>query len=129
MYMGHIEEFLQKERWFIYEVMTDTELMTHYLEIMRIGQEPLYPHQSRLMMNIINRIEEYITDDMKNDLSSLSDKDLIKKYNLKPQTVSTKYVSIKVDNIKDSLLQRVDVNKVREQCQQEYDLYLERGWL
>ena len=129
MYLGYIQEFLDKESNRDYSKMDTTELITNYLEIMRYAMSPFYTWQSRQMKSIIENIEEYITDDILNDLINLTDKDLIKKYDLRPETVSSKYVSINVNDIKDSAYNRIDINHAKEAVLKQYDEYVKRGWL
>lgn len=129
MYVSAISKFLYKKRLLIYDVMCDSEIMTHYLEVLRYASDPLYPVEARDMIETINHIEQYVTKKMKQDLNNLSDKDLIIEYNLKPQTVSTRYVSIDIENIKDSAINRIDVDHAKNMVQQQYDTYDKRGWL
>ena len=129
MYVSDICKFLHKKRLLIYDIMNSSEIMTHYLEVLRYASDPLYPVEARDMMETIKHIEQYVTEKMKQDLNDLSDKDLIMEYNLKPQTVSTRYVSVDVENIKPTALNRIDVNHTKEMVQQQYDTFAKRGWL
>lgn len=129
MYVSDICKFLHKKRLLIYDIMNSSEIMTHYLEVLRYASDPLYPVEARDMMETIKHIEQYVTEKMKQDLNDLSDKDLIMEYNLKPQTVSTRYVSVDVENIKPTALNRIDVNHAKEMVQQQYDTFAKRGWL
>lgn len=129
MYVSPMSKFLYKKRLLIYDVMCNSEIMTHYLEVLRYASDPLYPFEARDMMETIKHIEQYVTERMKQDLNDLSDKDLIMKYNLKPQTVSTRYVSVDVENIKATAVNRIDVSHAKEMVQQQYDTFAKRGWL
>ena len=129
MYVSNTCKFLHKKRLLIYDIMSEGEILTHYLEILRYSSKPLYAFEAKDMVETIKYIEKYVTDEMISDLNNLSDKDLIIKYNLKPQTVSTKYISIDVENIKPTAINRVDVNHAKEMVQKEYDTFVKRGWI
>ena len=129
MYVIPISKFLYKKRLLIYDIMCSSEIMTHYLEVLRYASDPLYPFEARDMIKTIEHIEKYVTEEMMKDLNDLSDKDLIMKYNLKPQTVSTKYVSVDVEDIKLTAVNRVDVSHAKEMVQKQYDTFVKRGWI
>ena len=129
MYVSNTCKFLYKKRLLIYDIMSEGEILTHYLEILRYSSKPLYAFEAKDMVETIKYIEKYVTDEMISDLNNLSDKDLIIKYNLKPQTVSTKYISIDVENIKPTAVNRIDVSHAKEMVQKEYDTFVKRGWI
>lgn len=129
MYVSPINKFLYKKRLLIYDVMCSSEIMTHYLEVLRYASNPLYSFEARDMIKTIEHIEKYVTEEMMKDLNDLSDKDLIMKYNLKPQTVSTRYVSVDVENIKPTAVNRIDISHAKEMVQKQYDTFVKRGWL
>lgn len=129
MYVSNICKFLHKKRLLIYDIMCNSEIMTHYLEVLRYASDPLYPFEARDMIKTIEHIEKYVTEEMMKDLNELSDKDLIMEYNLKPQTVSTKYVSVDVEDIKLTAVNRVDVSHAKEMVQKQYDTFVKRGWI
>ena len=129
MYVSNTCKFLYKKRLLIYDIMSEGEILTHYLEILRYSSKPLYAFEAKDMVETIKYIEKYVTDEMISDLNNLSDKDLIIKYNLKPQTVSTKYISIDVENIKPTAVNRVDVSHAKEMVQKQYDTFVKRGWI
>jgi hypothetical protein len=129
VYVSDIDKFLHKKRLLIYEVMSPGEIMGHYLEVLRYSSDPLYPFEAKSMIETVKHIEKYVTKKMMNDLNDLSDKDLIEKYGLKPQTVSSRYVSVDVENIKASAFNRVEVAHAKEMIQQQYDCFVERGWI
>ena len=109
--------------------MSESEILTHYLEILRYSSEPLYAFEAKDMIKTIEHIEKYVTEEMMKDLNDLSDKDLIMEYNLKPQTVSTRYVSVDVENIKPTAVNRIDVKHAKEMVQKQYDTFIKRGWI
>lgn len=129
MYVSPINKFLYKKRLLIYDVMCSSEIMTHYLEVLRYASEPLYTFEAKDMIKTIEHIEKYVTEEMMKDLNDLSDKDLIMKYNLKPQTVSTRYVSVDIENIKPIAVNRIDISHAKEMVQKQYDTFVKRGWL
>lgn len=129
MYVSDICKFLHKKRLLIYDVMCNSEIMTHYLEVLRYASDPLYPFEARDMIKTIEHIEKYVTKEMMKDLDDLSDKDLIMEYNLKPQTVSTRYVSVDVENIKPTAVNRIDISHAKEMVQKQYDTFVKRGWI
>lgn len=129
MYVSDICKFLHKKRLLIYDVMCNSEIMTHYLEVLRYASDPLYPFEARDMIKTIEHIEKYVTKEMMKDLDDLSDRDLILEYNLKPQTVSTRYVSVDVENIKPTAVNRIDVKHAKEMIQKQYDTFVKRGWI
>ena len=117
MYMGHIQNFIDKERNMEYNDLlgkyeskkeneyifkNDKELIEKYIEILWYATNPLYSFQFEPMANIMKKIEEKISSKIINDLELLSDKDLIKKYNISPHKISIKYLNINIENIKDS---------------------------
>lgn len=129
MYVSRICKFLHKKRLLIYDIMSESEILTHYLEILRYASDPLYPFEAKDMIKTIEHIEKYVTEEMMKDLNELSDKDLIIEYNLKPQTVSTRYVSVDVENIKPTAMNRIDVKHAKEMVQKQYDTFIKRGWI
>lgn len=129
MYVSPIGKFLYRKRLLIYDIMCSSEIMTHYLEVLRYASDPLYPLEAKDMIKTIEHIEKYVTEKMMNDLNSLSDKDLIMEYNLKPQTVSTRYVGVDVESIKPTAMNRIDIDHAKEMVQQQYDAFIKRGWI
>ena len=129
MYVSNICKFLHKKRLLIYDIMSEAEILTHYLEILRYSSEPLYTFEAKDMVKTIKHIEKYVTDEMIGDLNDLSDKDLIIKYNLKPKDVSTKYISVDVEDIKPTAVNRIDINHAKEMIQKQYDTFVKRGWI
>ena len=129
MYVSNICKFLHKKRLLIYDIMSEAEILTHYLEILRYSSEPLYTFEAKDMVKTIKHIEKYVTDEMISDLNDLSDKDLIIKYNLKPKDVSTKYISVDVEDIKPTAVNRIDINHAKEMIQKQYDTFVKRGWI
>lgn len=122
-------KFLYRKRLLIYNTMCSSEIMTHYLEVLRYASDPLYPLEAKDMIKTIEHIEKYVTEKMMKDLNSLSDKDLIVEYNLKPQTVSTRYVGVDVESIKPTAMNRIDIDHAKEMVQQQYDAFIKRGWI
>lgn len=129
MYVSPIGKFLYRKRLLIYDIMCSSEIITHYLEVLRYASDPLYPLEAKDMIKTIEHIEKYVTEKMMNDLNSLSDKDLIMEYNLKPQTVSTRYVDVDVESIKPTAMNRIDIDHAKEMVQQQYDAFIKRGWI
>lgn len=129
MYVSNICKFLHKKRLLIYDIMSESEILTQYLEILKYSSEPLYTFEAKDMVETIKHIEKYVTDEMISDLNELSDKDLIIKYNLKPEDVSIKYLSIEIEDIKPTAVNRIDVSHAKEMIQRQYDTFVERGWL
>lgn len=129
MYVSPIGKFLYRKRLLIYDIMCSSEIITHYLEVLRYASDPLYPFEAKDMIKTIEHIEKYVTKEMMKDLNSLSDKDLIMEYNLKPQTVSTRYVGVDVESIKPTAMNRIDIDHAKEMVQQQYDAFIRRGWI
>lgn len=129
MCVSPISKFLYRKRLLIYNIMCSSEIMTHYLEVLRYASDPLYPLEAKDMIKTIEHIEKYVTEEMMKDLNSLSDKDLIMEYNLKPQTVSTRYVGVDVESIKPTAMNRIDIDHAKEMVQQQYDAFIKRGWI
>lgn len=129
MYVSNICKFLHKKRLLIYDIMSEGEILTHYLEILRYSSEPLYTFEAKDMVKTIKHIEKYVTDEMISDLNDLSDKDLIIKYNLKPDDVSIKYLSVDIEDIKPTAVNRIDVSHAKEMIQKQYDTFIKRGWI
>jgi len=117
MYMGHIQNFIDKEKNTEYDDLlgkyeskkeneyifeNNKELIEKYIEILWYATNPLYSFQFEPMANIMRKIEEKISNKIIDDLELLSDKDLIKKYNISPHKISIKYLNIDIGNIKDS---------------------------
>lgn len=129
MYVSNICKFLHKKRLLIYDIMSEAEILTHYLEILRYSSEPLYTFEAEDMVKTIEHIEKYVTDEMISDLNDLSDKDLIIKYNLKPDDVSIKYLNVDIKDIKPTAVNRIDVSHAKEMIQKQYDTFIKRGWI
>ena len=102
MYLGYVQEFIDKEMKNKNEFENDAELISKYLEILWYANHPLYAYQFKQMAKIVLKIEELISDTIFNDLKDLSDKDLILKYELPTHKISMKYYNIDVENIKES---------------------------
>lgn len=117
MYMGHIQNFIDKEKNAEYDDLlgkyeskkeneyifeNNKKLIEKYIEILWYASNPLYSFQFEPMANIMKKIEEKVSNKIMNDLELLSDKDLIKKYNISPHKISIKYLNIDIENIKDS---------------------------
>ena len=129
MYVSNICKFLHKKRLLIYDIMSEAEILTHYLEILRYSSEPLYTFEAKDMVKTIEHIEKYVTNEMISDLNDLSDKDLIIKYNLKPDDVSIKYLNVDIEDIKPTAVNRIDVSHAKEMIQKQYDTFIKRGWI
>lgn len=102
MYLGYVQEFINKEMKSKDKFENDAELISKYLEILWYANHPLYTYQFKQMAKIVLKIEELISDTIFNDLKDLSDKDLILKYELPAHKISMKYHNIDVENIKES---------------------------
>ena len=87
MYLGYVQEFIDKEMKNKNEFKNDAELISKYLEI---------------LAKIILEIEELISDTIFDDLENLSDRDLILKYELPAHKILMRYYNVKVENIKKS---------------------------
>lgn len=102
MYLGYVQEFIDKEMKNKNEFENDAELISKYLEILWHASRPLYTYQFEKMANIVLEIEELISDTIFDDLENLSDRDLILKYELPAHKISMRYHNVKVENIKKS---------------------------
>lgn len=102
MYLGYVQEFIDKEMKNKNEFNNDTELISKYLEILWYASHPLYIYQFKQMAKIVLEIEELISDTIFDDLKNLSDRDLILKYELPAHKISMRYHNVKVENIKKS---------------------------
>lgn len=102
MYLGYIQEFIDKEIKSKNEFENDAELISKYLEILWYANHPLYTFQFKEMSQIVLKIENIISNEIFDDLKNLSDKDLILKYELPPHKISMKYYNIDIENIKKS---------------------------
>lgn len=102
MYLGHIQEFIDKEMKNKNEFNNDAELISKYLEILWYANHPLYIYQFKQMAKIVSEIEELIPDTIFDDLKNLSDVDLILKYELPAHKISMRYRNIETENIKKS---------------------------
>lgn len=102
MYLGYVQEFIDKEMKNKNEFENDAELISKYLEILWHASRPLYTYQFEEMANIVLEIEELISDTIFDDLENLSDRDLILKYELPAHKISMRYHNVKVENIKKS---------------------------
>lgn len=128
MYMGLIEDWIKKQEKESYVFDNNKDLITKYIEVLRHGSEPLYSFQTRSIKTYLDMIESQLSDKIINDLRDLSDKDLIIKYDLEPKTVSHKYVSVEIKDIKPSL-KRLDIDIMRDGFVKQYKMFAERGWL
>ena len=102
MYLGYVQEFIDKEMKNKNEFENDAELISKYLEILWHASRPLYTYQFEEMAKIVLKIEELISDTIFDDLENLSDRDLILKYELPAHKISMRYHNVKVENIKKS---------------------------
>lgn len=102
MYLGHIQEFIDKEMKNKNEFKNNAELISKYLEILWYASHPLYIYQFKQMAKIVLEIEELISDTIFDDLENLSDIDLILKYELPAHKISMRYRNIETENIKKS---------------------------
>lgn len=102
MYLGYVQEFIDKEMKSKNEFKNNAELISKYLEILWYASHPLYIYQFKQMAKIVLEIEELISDTIFDDLENLSDKDLILKYELPAHKISMRYHNVKVENIKKS---------------------------
>ena len=130
MSIGITGEWIQKneEKYLNYDKNSNRELIIDYIELLTYCKEPLYPHECVKLKNMLNNIETHITKRIYDDLISLGDRDLIVKYDLEPKTVSSKYCSYDVKDIKPSL-KRLDIDNMRNGLINQYEIYEERGWL
>lgn len=102
MYLGYVQEFIDKEMKNKNEFKNNGELISKYLEILWYASHPLYIYQFKQMAKIVLEIEELISDTIFDDLKNLSDRDLILKYELPAHKISMRYHNVKVENIKKS---------------------------
>ena len=130
MYIGIVGEWINnnERKYLNYHCVDNKELITNYLELLKFCAEPLYPHECSKLKNMLDSIEPHISDKIFDDLRSLGDKDLIIKYDLEPKTVSSKYCSYEVKDIKPSL-KRLDIDNMRNGLVCQYEMYDKRGWL
>lgn len=128
MYMGLVGDWIKQQERESYSFDNDKDLITKYIEVLRIASEPLYSFQVRSIKIYLDMVESQLSDKIISDLRDLGDKDLIIKYDLKPKTVSHKYVSVNVDDIKPSL-KRLDIDIMKDGFVKQYEMFTERGWL
>lgn len=102
MYLGYVQEFIDKEMKNKNEFKNNAELISKYLEILWHASRPLYTYQFEEMAKIVLEIEELISDTIFDDLENLSDIDLILKYELPAHKISMRYRNIEIENIKKS---------------------------
>lgn len=102
MYLGYVQEFIDKEMKNKNEFKNNAELISKYLEILWYASHPLYIYQFKQMAKIVLEIEKLISDTIFDDLENLSDRDLILKYELPAHKISTRYYNVKIENIKKS---------------------------
>ena len=124
MYLGYVQEFIDKEMKNKNEFKDDAELISKYLEIVWHASRPLYTYQFEEMANIVLEIEELISDTIFDDLENLSDRDLILKYELPAHKISMKYHNIKVENIKKSA--KTDLLYKRDMFWNGYEAVIEK---
>lgn len=120
MYLGYVQEFIDKEMRNKNEFKNNAELISKYLEILWYANHPLYPYQFKQMAKVVSKIEELISDTIFNDLKDLSDKDLILKYELPAHKISMRYHNIDVENIKESA--KTDLLYKRDMFWNDYKL-------
>lgn len=130
MSIGITGEWIKRneEKYLNYYKNSNKELITDYIELLTYCKEPLYPYECTKLKNMLNNIETYITKKIYDDLIGLGDKDLIVKYDLEPKTVSSKYCSYDVKDIKPSL-KKLDIDNMRNGLISQYEIYEKRGWL
>lgn len=128
MYMGLVGDWIKKQERESYSFDNDKDLITKYIEVLRYGSEPLYSFQAKSIKTYLDMIENQLSDKIINDLRNLGDKDLIIKYDLEPKTVSHKYVSVDIDDIKPSL-KRLNIDIMRDGFVKQYEMFDKRGWL
>ena len=130
MSIGITGEWIKKneQKYLNYHKDSNRELIIDYIELLKYCKEPLYPHECAKLKNMLNNIETYITKRIYDDLINLGDRDLIIKYDLEPKTVSSKYCSYDVKDIKPSL-KKLDIDNMRNCLTNQYETYEERGWL
>lgn len=128
MYMGLVGDWIKQQEKESYNFNNDKDLITKYIEVLRHASEPLYSFQAKSIKTYLDIVESQLSDKIINDLRDLNDKDLIIKYDLEPKTVSHKYVSVDVDDIKPSL-KRLDIDIMRDGFIKQYEMFAERGWL
>lgn len=128
MYMGLVEDWIKKQEKESYVFDNNKDLITKYIDVLKHGSEPLYSFQAKSIKTYLDMVESQLSDKIINDLRNLGDKDLIIKYDLEPKTVSHKYVSVNVDDIKPSL-KRLDIDIMRDGFIKQYEMFAERGWL
>lgn len=108
--------------------MDNKELIKKYIEILKKGNEPLYPHEAKNIKKELEDIELILNEKIVNDLIFLNDKDLCIKYDLDPRVLSSKYLNVEIEDIKSSL-KRLDIVKMRNNFKVQYDEFDKRGWL
>lgn len=108
--------------------MDNKELIKKYIEILKKGNEPLYPHEVKNIKKELEDIELILDEKIVNDLIFLNDKDLCIKYDLDPRVLSSKYLNVEIEDIKSSL-KRLDIVKMRNNFKVQYDEFDKRGWL
>lgn len=107
--------------------MTKT-LIIEYLHLLKRGNEPLYSYEVKSVKEDLDKIEPKIKQKVINDLLYLNDKDLCLKYDLEPKVISSKYLNVKLEDIKPSL-KLLNINKMKNNFMKQYNEYEKRGWL
>ena len=102
--------------------------IVEYLYVLKKGNNPLYAWEAQFVKDLLEAAEDKLDDDVIDDLRYLSDKDLIIKYDLEPKTVSTKYCSIDIEDIKPSL-KYLDIENMKDNFYEQYKRFAEWGWL
>lgn len=124
MYLGYVQEFIDKEIKNKNEFNNNAELISKYLEILWYASHPLYIYQFKQMAKIVLEIEELISDTIFDDLENLSDRDLILKYELPAHKISMRYRNVKIENIKKSA--KTDLLYKRDIFWNEYESIMEK---
>lgn len=119
VYLGFAQEFIEKRQNISYEERSESEIMTDYLEVLWYAKQALYDFQLKPMNQVLENIEKHVTDKMFNDLKNLSDKDIIIKYELKPEKIDIKYLGKEPNDIKPSA--KTDVLGQRENFYRQYE--------
>ena len=124
MYLGYVQEFIDKEMKNKNEFKNDTELISKYLEILWHASHPLYIYQLKQMAKIVLEIEKLISDTIFDDLENLSDRDLILKYELPAHKISMRYHNVKTEDIKKTA--KTDLSYKRDIFWNEYESVIEK---
>ena len=122
MYLGHIQAWIDNEIKNMYYDCQTKDLIAKYLEVLEYANQPLYPFQVKQMKKILENIEQYISEDIEDDLKNLSDKDLIIEYDLEPKVVSMKYHGRAIDDIKSS--NKTEFLYKKDNFMKQYNLYI-----